>query len=239
MTGAMLTEPVSPGSHAGLLFMNAGGYAPLSVHGVIAATTIAIERRLLDPGGDGRTVVYDTMAGVIRARAHINGAGKGRARQRSVGAVVRAACRAVGPGRGPPDSRGRGVWRRVLRGRGRRIDRPVDRGRHTCPLFVTPAAKSSAPSRLSSDVAHPLDAKTEGLFGTLFTGPASRCGCPSESRRRPFRRRSRPFAIGHRNGRGHGRSRRHGTARGGRELRSGRTARSAVQRSRHRAHRGR
>ena len=76
MTGAMLTEPVSPGSHAGLLFMNAGGYAPLSVHGVIAATTIAIERRLLDPGGDGRTVVYDTMAGVIRARAHINGQGK-------------------------------------------------------------------------------------------------------------------------------------------------------------------
>ena len=77
-------------------------------------------------------------------------AGKGRARERSVGAVVRASRRAVGPGRGPPNPRRRGVWRGVLRGRGRRIDWSLDRERHTCQLFVTPAPKSSGPSTLSS-----------------------------------------------------------------------------------------
>lgn len=69
MYGAVLTEPVAPGSHAGLLFMHNEGYATMCGHGVIAATTIALERGLVMPGGEGRTVVYDTPAGTVRARA--------------------------------------------------------------------------------------------------------------------------------------------------------------------------
>ena len=69
MVGAVLTEPVSPGSHAGLVFLHGEGCAPLSGHGVIAATTIALERGLVMPGNDGLTVVYDTAAGTVRARA--------------------------------------------------------------------------------------------------------------------------------------------------------------------------
>src|SRR4030088_3846813 len=42
MCGAVLTEPVSPGSHAGLLFMHNDGYAALSGHGIVAATTVAL-----------------------------------------------------------------------------------------------------------------------------------------------------------------------------------------------------
>src|SRR5207249_496680 len=40
MYGAMLTEPVSPGSQAGVLFMHNEGYSTMCGHGVIAATTI-------------------------------------------------------------------------------------------------------------------------------------------------------------------------------------------------------
>ena len=69
MCGALLTEPVLPGSHAGLLFMHNDGYGALSGHAVVAVTTIALERRLLMPGGDEPTVVYDTPAGTVCARA--------------------------------------------------------------------------------------------------------------------------------------------------------------------------
>src|SRR3989442_6794790 len=69
MYGAILTEPVMPGSHAGVLFMHNEGYSTMCGHGVIAVTTIALERGLLMPGGDGTTIVYDSPAGTIRARA--------------------------------------------------------------------------------------------------------------------------------------------------------------------------
>src|SRR5436190_23150089 len=42
-----LTEPSSAGAHAGLLFMDGGGYAPMSASAVIAAATVAVDRRLL------------------------------------------------------------------------------------------------------------------------------------------------------------------------------------------------
>src|ERR1700704_4499820 len=79
MYGAVLTEPVSPGSHAGVLFMHNEGYSTMCGHGVIAVTTIALERGLLMPGGDGQTIVYDSPAGTIRARARTRAGGAGEA----------------------------------------------------------------------------------------------------------------------------------------------------------------
>lgn len=75
MTGAMLTEPVHPGSHAGVLFMHAGGYTGLCGHGIIAVATIALERGLVFDAAAGSadevTLVFDTAAGTIRARARM------------------------------------------------------------------------------------------------------------------------------------------------------------------------
>src|SRR5215472_16478284 len=73
MYGAILTEPVAPGSHAGVLFMHNEGYSTMCGHGIIAVTTIVLERGLLMPGGDGCSIVYDTPAGAIRARAAFDG----------------------------------------------------------------------------------------------------------------------------------------------------------------------
>src|SRR4029450_4344156 len=53
MSGAVLTEPVTAGSHAGVLFMHNQGYSTMCGHGIIAVTTIALQRGLLVPGGDG------------------------------------------------------------------------------------------------------------------------------------------------------------------------------------------
>src|SRR5215216_6981333 len=60
MYGALFTEPVSPGSHAGVLFMHNEGYSTMCGHGVIAVTTIALERGLLWPRGN--EIVLDTPA---------------------------------------------------------------------------------------------------------------------------------------------------------------------------------
>src|SRR6478672_12161584 len=63
MYGALLTEPVTPDAHAGVLFMHNEGYSTMCGHGIVAVTTVALERGLLMPGGDGATVVYDSPAG--------------------------------------------------------------------------------------------------------------------------------------------------------------------------------
>ena len=67
MYGAVLTEPVSEGAHAGVLFMHNEGWSTMCGHGVIAVTTIAIERELIWPGGPA--LVLDAPAGRIEARA--------------------------------------------------------------------------------------------------------------------------------------------------------------------------
>ena len=69
MWGAVLTEPVSPGAHAGILFFHNDGFSSMSGLGVIAATKIALDRGLVMPGGDGSTIVFDTPAGIVRATA--------------------------------------------------------------------------------------------------------------------------------------------------------------------------
>ena len=76
MTAALLTEPVTPGADAGLLFLHGEGFAALSGHGVIAAATIALERGLIVTGGD--TLTFDTAAGSVQARARVHVAGERR-----------------------------------------------------------------------------------------------------------------------------------------------------------------
>jgi proline racemase len=74
MHGALLTEPVSPGSHAGILSMHAGGFPELSGESVIAAATIALENRLIE--GEAAQLIFDTPAGAVRAHPHLSRAGR-------------------------------------------------------------------------------------------------------------------------------------------------------------------
>jgi proline racemase len=72
MVAALLTEPASPEAHAGVLFMDAEGYPAMSGHGIIAVTTLAIERDLVVSRQDDTPevrIVFDTPAGTVHARA--------------------------------------------------------------------------------------------------------------------------------------------------------------------------
>jgi proline racemase len=72
MSGAVLTEPVTPGAAAGLVFMHASGFSAMCGHGLIAAVTIAIERGLLTgPAGLDAPLVIDTMAGPVQVRVDL------------------------------------------------------------------------------------------------------------------------------------------------------------------------
>jgi trans-L-3-hydroxyproline dehydratase len=193
MSGALLTEPVSPGSHAGLLFMDTGGYAMMSGHGVIAATTIALERGLLMPGGDGTTIVYDTPAGTIRAVATL-APGHGGERTRASGSVSppRDQCRVervafvnvpsfvlhpglvvkLGARRVPVDVAFGGAFYAIV----------------DCEAVGLPLAPSHLPElrRVGTavkdaieagwDIVHPLDPAFTGIAGTIFTGPPHQAG---------------------------------------------------------------
>ncbi len=74
MYGALLTEPATPGAHAGVLFMHNEGWSTMCGHGVIAVTTIAVERGLMwdaaaSPGAGVVELVLDVPAGPVRAVA--------------------------------------------------------------------------------------------------------------------------------------------------------------------------
>ncbi|MGE3402023.1 MAG: proline racemase family protein, partial [Vicinamibacterales bacterium] len=77
LVGTMLTEAVSPGAHAGIVFMDGAGYPALSGGAVLAATTIALERRLIDAPDPAR-LVFDTAAGTVHAEARVHAGGERR-----------------------------------------------------------------------------------------------------------------------------------------------------------------
>jgi trans-L-3-hydroxyproline dehydratase len=81
LVAAVLTEPASPQAHAGLIFMDAGGYPAMSGHGVIAAATIAIERELFfsrEVDDSEIPLVFDTPAGTVHTRVRLDTRGATR-----------------------------------------------------------------------------------------------------------------------------------------------------------------
>jgi proline racemase len=184
MYGALLTEPVSPGSHAGILFMHNEGYSTMCGHGIIAVTTIAVERGLLrlagtevpaDDGGSGETIVFDTPAGTVHATARV----VGNAERRRVDSVAFANVPSF------VYSAGHAV---KIGGRELRVDVafggafyaivdteaigvPLD-GRRL-PDLRRIASEIKASLEAAATIAHPLEPGLTGLYGVIFTGPPS------------------------------------------------------------------
>jgi proline racemase len=183
MYGAILTEPVLPGSHAGVLFMHNEGYSTMCGHGIIAVTTMALERGLLMPGGDGATVVYDAPAGTVRAKATI---GAGETEQRENGApgprvesvafinvpsfvlhgglTVKLAARSV-----RVDVAFGGAFYAIVDSEA--VGLPIDAAH--LPELRRVGMEIKHAVEAARTVIHPLDAGLRGIYGTIFTGPPS------------------------------------------------------------------
>jgi proline racemase len=173
MYGAVLTEPVSPGADAGVLFMHNEGYSTMCGHGVIAVVTIALERGLLTLGDGRGELVLDSPAGSVRARFERNADGR----------VARVAFVNV-----PSFVLHAGVPVRV---RDKQLRADVAFGGAFYAIVDSEAAGLALDPRRMPDlrrvgmeirkqveatvtVAHPLEPQLRGLYGTIFTGPPSR-----------------------------------------------------------------
>jgi len=190
MYGAILTEPVAPGSHAGVLFMHNEGYSTMCGHGVIAVTTMAIERGLImpapvdpEPGeqreadGEEATIVYDSPAGTIRARAKIRAGGAGGSRRvESVsflnvpsfvlhgGMIVKLASRTI-----RADVAFGGAFYAIVDSEAAGL--PIDIAHLPELRRVGMEIKHAIEARQT--VVHPMDVGLRGIYGTIFTGPPS------------------------------------------------------------------
>ena len=76
VTAVALTEASSPDAHAGLLFMDGGGYPRYAACAVVAAAAVCVSRGLiLTAGADAadRTLAFETAIGLVRARIQQTG----------------------------------------------------------------------------------------------------------------------------------------------------------------------
>jgi proline racemase len=176
MRGALLTESASPAAHAGMLFMDADGFGTLSGHAVIAAATIALERGLIEPGGDGKTLVLDTPAGTVRATASWRDEARGDAGRR----VERVAFVSVpsfvlhggldlslGARKVRVDVAFGGAFYAIVDAEA--VGVPLDAS-HVPELRRAGAAIVESLNR-ATPVEHPLDGALGGVQGAVFTAP--------------------------------------------------------------------
>ena len=172
MYGAILTEPVTSGAHAGVLFMHNEGWSTMCGHGVIAVTTIAIERELIWPGAPN--LVLDSPAGRIEASASVSESNG----QRKVSSVsFRNVASYVWEAGIPVTVGGRTLLVDVAFG-----------GAFYAIVDAESAGLAVDASRLGElrrlgmeikreverlrQVSHPEDSGLQGIYGTIFTAPA-------------------------------------------------------------------
>jgi trans-L-3-hydroxyproline dehydratase len=170
MYGALLTEPEHEDSDAGVLFMHNEGYSTMCGHGVIAVTTMAIERGLIVPRVPG-AIVLDAPAGQVRARANIR---DGRVESVSFenvpsfvlhgGVPVRLGSREL-----RADVAFGGAFYAIVDSEA--VGIPVVPERlgdlRRAGMEIKHAVEAAV------KVAHPTEPGLHGIYGTIFTGPAS------------------------------------------------------------------
>lgn len=178
MYGAVFTEPVAPGSDAGVLFMHNEGYSTMCGHGVIAVITIALERGLILPRTEPPAIVLDSPAGPIRTSADVVRS-NGVTRVQSVtfanvpsfvlhpGLAVKLGSRDV-----RVDVAFGGAFYAVVDAES--VGLAVDASRladlRRVGMEIKHAVERTVP------IAHPLERGLEGIYGTIFTGPPQREG---------------------------------------------------------------
>jgi proline racemase len=171
MYGALLTEAVTEDAHAGILFMHNEGWSTMCGHGIIAVTTVAVDRGLITASSDD--IRYDTPAGRVVARAH-RAAGSRALGVTSVSFVnvpsfvFEAGLPVVAGGRAlRVDVAFGGAFYAIVDAESAGI--PILPGR--LPELRTLGMAIAREVERIRTVVHPLDQGLSGIYGTIFTGP--------------------------------------------------------------------
>ena len=194
MYGALLTEPTARDSHAGVLFMHNEGWSTMCGHGIIAVTTMAIERGLIwlaapEPSGAGGSnpkdaadggkptsvqIRYDTPAGPVKAQAHLSHYGdsvrvESVAFRNVASFVFEPSLMVTVAGRKVPvDVAFGGAFYAIVDAEAAGV--PIDAA-HLPELRKLGMAIAREVEKLRS-VVHPDDPGLQGIYGTIFTAPA-------------------------------------------------------------------
>ena len=161
MHGAMLTEPVSPRAHAGLLSMHAAGFPLVSGEGIIAAVTIALEHKLIEGVEDD--VIVDTAVGLFGATPHTGSVCLSGVPSfvHTAGLPLRIGSRQItvdiafgGEFYAIADSEAVGI--------------PIDMAHGAALIRMGREIKEAVESTVH--VQHPRDSKLKDVHGTIFTG---------------------------------------------------------------------
>ena len=176
MYGALLTEPVTPGAHAGVLFMHNEGWSTMCGHGVIAVTTIALERDLIWTGGS--SLVLDSPAGPVHATAATSGDSETTRRVssvsfRNVPSFVYEAGLPVRLGSSrtlPVDISFGGAFYAIVDAEAAGLS--VDAAK--LPELRRLGTEVKAEVERLRQVVHPVDPGLKGIYGTIFTAPPQR-----------------------------------------------------------------
>lgn len=179
MYGALLTEPVSRDANAGILFMHNEGWSTMCGHGIVAVTTMAIERGLIWAQSDGGKptsveIRYDTPAGLVQARAHLAHHGDAVRVEsvafRNVASFVfePSLLVTVGGRKIPVDVAFGGAFYAIVDSEAAGV--PIDAA-HLPELRKLGMTIAREVEKLRR-VIHPNDPGLEGIYGTIFTAPA-------------------------------------------------------------------
>jgi proline racemase len=174
MYGALLTPPEHPGSHAGVLFMHNEGFSTMCGHGVIAVTTIAIERNLItaprEADGTAR-IVLDSPAGPIAATARVSADRVTGVSFRNVPSFVLhpALPIRVGTRDVRVDVAFGGAFYAIVDSES--VGIPILPERLPDLRRVGMQIKHAVESAVK--VEHPLEPQLQGIYGTIFTGQPS------------------------------------------------------------------
>jgi proline racemase len=176
IVAGVLTEAVSPEAHAGILFMDGGGYPAISGHGIIAAATIGVARGLIFAGdSDDRDVrlAFDTPAGVVRTVIHSETLGSDRRIHSvvftNVPSFVHTAAQTVRVGAREMrvDIAFGGLFYAIVDTEAVGIPLRPERLNDLRSLGVQLQKALNA----AADFVHPADAEASGIAGVVFTGP--------------------------------------------------------------------
>lgn len=176
MYGAILTEPVTPDGHAGVLFVHNEGFSTMCGHGIIALAQVAVETGLLtgEPTVSNPSVLeirLDTPAGRVTAFARHAGGRVAEVWFHNVPAFVYALDQIVeveslGPVR--YDIAYGGAFYAFCQAEEVGIGLGPENFRELIDtgMAIKRAVMGSLPIR------HPVEADLGFLYGTIFTGPA-------------------------------------------------------------------
>ncbi len=170
MTGALLVPSIDPEIDYGVIFMSAGGYKPMSGHGMIALATTLIESGSVPTDGPETRINFETWAGPIQARASVDNGRVQSVRFRNVPSFrLHKDLEIEFDGRTiKVDVAYGGNWYAIARAEDLGVELQTNRA---SSLKAAGIAVSEAVTH-AIKVEHPLDPDLGGIFGTVILGAA-------------------------------------------------------------------